>query len=161
MHGNLRLGHEQRNAGPARSTLTWYGDLPLPWHFPHTRISVLPVSDHSAGLVSLRAAVTEESSGASLVTCASVQRGIAAHPNTLSRGSPVRLTGPGPIHRSNAREYRYSGALRVAVTGTRSPARSTSYPPSASQAEVTGSSRRRYARPTLAPTVAPYAALVT
>ena len=98
MQGNLRLGHEHRNAGPARSTLTWYGDFPLPWHFPHTRISVLPVSDHSAGLVSLRAAVTEESSGASLVTCASVQRGIAAHPNTLagqSWGSPVRLTGRG------------------------------------------------------------------
>ena len=128
MHGNFRLGHEHRNAGPARSTLTWYGDFPLPWHFPHTRISVLPVSDHSAGLVSLRAAVTEESSGASLVTCASVQRGIAAHPSIRVR----RL-----------RVVQASGALRVAVTGTRSPARSTSNPPSASQSEVTGSSRRR------------------
>ena len=100
---------------------------PLPGTCPTPASRCSPCPTTAPG-VSLRAAATEESSGASLVTCASVQRGIAAHPS-------IRVRRP--------RVVQASGALSVAVTGTRSPARSTSYLPSASQAEVTGSSRRR------------------
>src|SRR5262245_1885810 len=69
LQGNLRLGHEHRNAGPVRSTLTWYGVDPDPWHLPHTSVSVAPVSDHGPGVASLRAAATDAASGARSLTC--------------------------------------------------------------------------------------------
>src|SRR4051794_21572069 len=58
--------------------LTWYGVLPDPWHLPHTKVSVDPVSDHGPDPTSLRAAVREAASGAAFSTAARFQRGMVA-----------------------------------------------------------------------------------
>jgi len=75
LHGNFRLGHEHRYAGPVVSMLTWYGDFPEPWHLPQTRVSVLPTSDQGPGPDSLRAAARDALSGAARSTACSVQLG--------------------------------------------------------------------------------------
>src|SRR4029453_19190244 len=70
LHGHLRLGHEQENAGPARSTAVRYGVLPLPWHSPQTTAgsSQAPAPDQGPAVPSLRPAVSDDASGASACT---------------------------------------------------------------------------------------------
>jgi cystathionine beta-synthase len=68
LHGNLRLGHEQRQAGPDRSTATSYGSADVPRYRPHTPTSSLPRSVQEAGTASARAACATASSGAKAST---------------------------------------------------------------------------------------------
>ena len=89
MQGNLRLGQVQLKAGSVRSTVTWYGVLPLPWHLPHTSESVQPRSDHVRRTVRPRAAFTDLASGARASTCCVVHRVPAMH-------APVPGPSPGP-----------------------------------------------------------------
>ena len=72
LHGIFRLGQEHLKAGPSASTATSYGREPLPRQSPQTARSSMPVSLHGAGRASLRAALTDDASGASASTVAAV-----------------------------------------------------------------------------------------
>lgn len=54
--------------------LTWYGAPADPCTLPHSRVSVLPVSDQGPGMASRFADANEAASGAALATASRLQR---------------------------------------------------------------------------------------
>src|SRR5262249_53193083 len=98
LHGIFRLGHEQRYAGPDRSTTVRYGAAALPRLSPHT--APAPAATPAAGQArpdaSDRAVRCDGASGASASTRSRSQR--SATLETLACGTDIRRgSAPGRL----------------------------------------------------------------
>src|SRR6185437_15220938 len=90
LHGNFRLGHEHRYAGPDRSTTVRYGAAALPRHSPHTASApaAAPVAGQARSDASDSAVRCDGASGASASTRSRSQR--SATLETLACGTDIR-----------------------------------------------------------------------